>query len=477
MLFEYADEGVKYMSETQVIRGNYIIYNPAIQEARQNQQVTGGALTEQVWVREMQDVSRMFALDGGEFSSVPAEERHQPAASPAGQSPAPAQAPAAAPAAHAAPVVNTQGPLLNSSTFLKEDRYPGLNSGPNGEPPNLRRAGGSFGMAQPTESEIRSFLDTSLSEGKTRVLWTNLREEPVIYINGRTLTLRDVNHKGMNLENPGASGADAEALEKRLKDELIANARRDDQGRLLIETYKEAGFDKEKNEPILEKVMLPVNESDIKTTREVFDGIAREYREKGITVDFNRVPISDEKKPEDKDIDQLIGQFRAVDDSTEVVFNCQAGRGRTTTGMTIFDMLRRGKEGDTKLTHFAHDDIKEQATPGFYRTAVSVVSKLKKYFKKDQDLTALMNDQRQAGGADLTTTSRDIQKNPEKAKDFFERYYKLMQVYQYSKEQAPLYQQSFSDWAGQNDPGSKKKGELMSSIGISETGSETTAYA
>jgi protein-tyrosine phosphatase len=465
------------MSETQGIRGNYNIYNPAIQEARQNQQPAGGALTEQVWVQEMQDVSQMFTGDGSNFTSVSSEENQHIAASPVQQSPAPPSAAPAEPVGRAAPVVNKDGPLLNSTTFLKEDRYPGLNSGPNGEPPNLRKAGGSYGMAQPTESEIRSFLDTKLSEGKTRVLWTNLREEPVIYINGKTLTLRDVDHKGMNLENPGVSGADAEALEKRLKDELIANAKRDDQGRLLIETYKETGFDKEKNEPILEKIVTPVNESDIKTTREVFDGITREYGEKGITVDFNRVPISDEKKPDRRDIDQLIEQFKTVDDRTEVVFNCQAGRGRTTTGMTIFDMLKRGKEGDSTLTHFAHDDIKEQATPGYYRTAVSVVSKLKKYFKKDQDLTSLMNDQRKAGGADLTTTSKDIQKNPEKAKDFFERYYTLMQVYQYSKEQAPFYQKNFSEWSSQSDPGDRKKGELMSSLGIRDRGNEATAYA
>lgn len=52
---------------------------------------------------------------------------------------------------------------------------------------------------------------------------------------------------------------------------------------------------------------------------------------------YARVPITDEKPPEPKDFDQLMDELRTHDPAQGAVyvFNCQMGRGRTTTGTVI----------------------------------------------------------------------------------------------------------------------------------------------
>jgi len=60
--------------------------------------------------------------------------------------------------------------------------------------------------------------------------------------------------------------------------------------------------------------------------------------DEGYLVSYQRIPITDEEAPEHKDLDQLVERI-AVEGSRlkefELVFNCQMGRGRTTTAMTV----------------------------------------------------------------------------------------------------------------------------------------------
>jgi len=55
------------------------------------------------------------------------------------------------------------------------------------------------------------------------------------------------------------------------------------------------------------------------------------------------VPITDETAPDEGDFDQLVAELRetalALTDETALVFNCQMGRGRTTTGMVCGSIL------------------------------------------------------------------------------------------------------------------------------------------
>ncbi|GAA0176431.1 protein phosphatase [Lithospermum erythrorhizon] len=102
------------------------------------------------------------------------------------------------------------GSVLGKKTIIKSDHFPGCQNKrllPHIEgAPNYRKADAMpvHGVAIPTTDGIRNVLDLMIgTQGdgqQTRILWINLREEPVVYINGRPFVLRDVEKPFSNVE-------------------------------------------------------------------------------------------------------------------------------------------------------------------------------------------------------------------------------------------------------------------------------------
>lgn len=59
----------------------------------------------------------------------------------------------------------------------------------------------------------------------------------------------------------------------------------------------------------------------------------------GYDVDYQRVPVTDEKAPKERDFVFLVRRLWQQPPGTALVFNCQMGRGRTSTGMIIASLL------------------------------------------------------------------------------------------------------------------------------------------
>jgi hypothetical protein len=86
---------------------------------------------------------------------------------------------------------------------------------------------GIFGVAQPTLSAVSLVVDKTLtaSKGNLKVVWINLREEPVIYIHGEPYVLRDQYATLRNIQAfSGISTDRLELMEFRLKEDVIAEA-------------------------------------------------------------------------------------------------------------------------------------------------------------------------------------------------------------------------------------------------------------
>ena len=67
-------------------------------------------------------------------------------------------------------------------------------------------------------------------------------------------------------------------------------------------------------------------------------------------MDYMRVPVTDEKAPKEHDFTLLIQRLWTPPEGAALVFNCQMGRGRTTTGMIIASLLHiRRKHGSLDL--------------------------------------------------------------------------------------------------------------------------------
>ena len=58
---------------------------------------------------------------------------------------------------------------------------------------------------------------------------------------------------------------------------------------------------------------------------------------------YCRVPVTDHMRPDDKDVDQFLTLVKKLPPQTWIHFHCRAGRGRTSTFMIMYDMIRNPK--------------------------------------------------------------------------------------------------------------------------------------
>ncbi|CAN6988878.1 unnamed protein product [Brassica rapa subsp. trilocularis] len=126
------------------------------------------------------------------------------------------------------------GLVLGSQTVLKSDHSHGCRNASLRErvdgAPNFREVPGFavYGVANPTVDGIRSVIERVWSlRGRRPVFWHNLREEPVIYINGIPFVIREVERPYKNML--GYKGTDrdtVEGVEALLKEDILREAKR-----------------------------------------------------------------------------------------------------------------------------------------------------------------------------------------------------------------------------------------------------------
>lgn len=233
------------------------------------------------------------------------------------------------------------GSVLGKKTILKSDHFPGCQNkrlSPHIDgAPNYRKADSLHvhGVAIPTVEGIQNVLDhigTKLSGKKTHILWINLREEPVLYINGRPFVLREVERPFSNLEYTGINRTRVEEMEDRLKEDVLQEAAR--YGNKILVT------DELPDGQMVDQ-WEPVTYDSVKTPLQVYE----ELQSKEYLVEYERVPITDEKSPKELDFDILVHRVSQADVKTQIIFNCQMGRGRTTTGMVIATLVYLNRIG------------------------------------------------------------------------------------------------------------------------------------
>ncbi|KAL5792093.1 hypothetical protein ACOSP7_000687 [Xanthoceras sorbifolium] len=231
------------------------------------------------------------------------------------------------------------GSVLGKRTILKSDHFPGCQNKRLAPPidgaPNYRQADSVHGVAIPTIEGIQNVLKQigAQKDGKgVRVLWINLREEPVVYINGRPFVLRDAERPFSNLEYTGINRDRVEQMEDRLKEDILMEAARYG-NKILVTDELPDGQMVDQWEPVsCDCVKTPLN-------------VYEELQVEGYLVDYERVPVTDEKSPKEMDFDILVDKISQADINTEVIFNCQMGRGRTTTGMVIATLIYLNRIG------------------------------------------------------------------------------------------------------------------------------------
>ncbi|XP_076895977.1 uncharacterized protein LOC143548775 isoform X1 [Bidens hawaiensis] len=341
------------------------------------------------------------------------------------------------------------GSVLGKKTILKSDHFPGcqnkrLSPQIDGAP-NYRQADSLrvHGVAIPTIDGIRNvftYLGAQV-DGKQQanVLWINLREEPVVYINGRPFVLREVERPFSNLEYTGINRARVEQMEDRLKEDILLEAAR--YGNKILVT------DELPDGQMVDQ-WEPVTPESVKTPLQVY----MELQTKQFLVDYERIPVTDEKSPKEQDFDTLVDRISRADLNTEIIFNCQMGRGRTTTGMVIATLIyfnRIGASGIPRTNSIgkvsvygsnASDNMintEEALRRGEYTVIRSLIRVLeggvegKRQVDKVIDKCASMQNLREA----IATYRNSFMKQPDEMKraallsffvEYLERYYYLI---------------------------------------------------
>jgi len=239
------------------------------------------------------------------------------------------------------------GQVLRKQTILKADHFPScyntaLKEQMSGAP-NFRQVDNMpvYGLGAPTARGLRSVCARVAKNGET-IVWFNLREEPVVYIHGRPFCVKDRASPFRNLENVGIARASVEQAEVALKQEVLAEAARF--GGMLLVT--------DETKPLDNAVAAwgesfsywetGISVQSVCTARELY----QQLRADGVyNVRYHRVPITDESPPLEADFDTISGCMGSTVERMAFVFNCQLGRGRTTTGMTIACIIWRSIAG------------------------------------------------------------------------------------------------------------------------------------
>ncbi|EJD48990.1 hypothetical protein AURDEDRAFT_161927 [Auricularia subglabra TFB-10046 SS5] len=246
-------------------------------------------------------------------------------------------------------VANRSGTILSASTILKSDFFSGLQKMSLPEridgAPNFRRVDLSLsyvsgdahkvcGCGMPTVDGLRRALARVNADpkGNNTVYWTSLREEPVLYVAGRPHVLRLVDKPLTNVEQKGVTTAMIETMESNLKRDLIRELRADSGGRVLVHDEIE---DPPGNFTIT-ALWETVKEEDIMTPRDVFELM----RSEGYRVNYGRVAITDEQAPLPNALGEIFDRVKkGLKEAGDLIFNCQMGRGRTTSGMVVASLV------------------------------------------------------------------------------------------------------------------------------------------
>ncbi|KAG9146991.1 hypothetical protein Leryth_005245 [Lithospermum erythrorhizon] len=155
-----------------------------------------------------------------------------------------------------------------------------------------------------------------------------MREELVVYINGKPFVLREVERPYKNMrEYSGIDQERLESMEARLKNDILREADLYKGAIMVIhETDDGKIFDGWEH----------VTPDTVQTPLEVFNSLKAD----GFPVKYARVPITDGKAPKSSVFDMLASNIVSAPSDAAFVFNCQMGIGRTTTGTVIACLLK-----------------------------------------------------------------------------------------------------------------------------------------
>merc|ERR1739847_71594 len=191
--------------------------------------------------------------------------------------------------------------------------------------PNFRRVPGYkvYCCGQPTIDGFTAALEkvTEKYPKDAPIVWINMRQEPIVYVNGAPVCARPPNKIGEYAELGNVTRASVKADEEEFIKVIEGRAKGAD-GKLKV-------VDVGKKESEIEV-------KELITLSKVMEGLKEKYP--GIV--HNRVPVCNSAAPLEPDFDTICNALCGTNVKAPVIVNCQVGLSRSTTGCAAACLFR-----------------------------------------------------------------------------------------------------------------------------------------
>merc|ERR1711893_436246 len=181
-----------------------------------------------------------------------------------------------------------------------------------------------FCCGQPTKDGFVAAIEKACGDKWPKdgpIIWLNMRQEAIVYVNGSPVCARPPNKIGEYAELGNVTRASVKAEEVEFAAELAKRAAGAGGKIKVIDVAK-----KESEIEVKEMVTL----------HDVIEGLKEKFP--GLT--HNRIPVCNSASPLEADFDALCGALIGTNVNCPVIVNCQVGLSRSTTGCVSSCLFR-----------------------------------------------------------------------------------------------------------------------------------------
>ncbi len=275
--------------------------------------------------------------------------------------------------------------LIINTVAVADEIYPSVKSENAPTLPNNFRITPQYHFSG--QDDLRVSASAQFGEKSLRVMLNLLPNRPIVifdlrreshgYINGHAVSwkLSEPDEEGSYNFNGGMSGPEVEESERTLLEALLTGERlsfRSDKGTVKM---------------LVKRAV---------TERKLVEDLGCEYV---------RLPVTDHHHPMDVEVDQFVSLIRSVPKNSVLHFHCAAGLGRSTSFMSMVDIM----------------------------------------FNHHHSLSKILKKQEAMGGANLHNPAKAYPKDPVKRERAAKRLEFLEQFHKYCVEQ-PEFAESWSEW-------------------------------
>jgi len=192
--------------------------------------------------------------------------------------------------------------------------------------PNFRRVPGYkvYCCGQPTIAGFENAINKACGDiyPKTnKIIWLNMRQEPIVYVNGNPICARPPNKIGEYAE---------------LGDVTRDSVKKDEEEFLRVIEGRAKGNDNKLKYVDVNKKENEVEVKELTTLSQVIEGL----KEKFPGLVHMRIPVCNSAAPTEADFDNVCKTLQGSAVNCPVIVNCQVGLSRSTTGCVAACLFR-----------------------------------------------------------------------------------------------------------------------------------------